>query len=253
MKRWLMVLAVLLTAFSTARADVIEMTAKIRHSPYNKVFGNWTVKESLIGGHYALYARPSDRPCIMDGAMTAVICDKNWLHMSFLGQGSAFTPDETKERFRAMFEAVRFDQAIPLRYGGGTRRVILVSAYDCPNCKVLEQHIEQVASKLDATIYVFPTALNQGSAPAMQTATDLWCGNEAAQQWRSAMAGVAKPQARAVDAARCGLRLSQNSVALANAFNVKAVPVMIFESGDVVFNGATMPLAALTELLGGAR
>jgi protein-disulfide isomerase len=180
-----------------------------------------------------------------------VICDKDWLQLNPSGGGIPLTPIAGREKLHSLFQAVRVEEAISVQYGTGSHKVILLTAYDCPKCRTLERNLDHLARQLDVTIYTFPMALNLQAPVPMQTATDLWCRDDAKATWHSVMLGRTKPPTvRGFETARCGLKVAQNTAALAAAFGVRTVPTVILDSGRIVFDAASMPLPALAHLLG---
>lgn len=83
------------------------------------------------------------------------------------------------------------DRLIKVQYGdGGGRRMIMFSAVDCPFCAKFEARAAKLASSMNTTFYVVPSALRPLSygavaLPSWRIATNIWCAKDNASAWLS--------------------------------------------------------------------
>ncbi len=87
--------------------------------------------------------------------------------------------------------AIDYPQLVPIRYGtGGARRILEISAVDCPSCQQFEQALASLVAtpgQLDTTFYLVPSALvptEDGGSAAWQTAAQVWCAESPGQAWQ---------------------------------------------------------------------
>jgi len=226
-------MAIALVAAGGVCAGPQEVTAKIKASPVGPVIGTWAVKDTLVQGVYSLQ-HPSGQfePYFTDEAVTMLKTNQGWQRL----QGGLLPPMNAAERQKvqaALFQWLKLDEAVVFRYGDGSRKVVLISAYDCPSCRAMERDMEQRAKSLNATIYLFPMALNYRDVRAMDIATALWCRPDAASAWRSVMLGGAAAP-RPTTRSNCGLRTAEYTRSLAAMLGSYGVPALFFEDGRVV-------------------
>ncbi len=229
-----MVLGVIaLIAATAATAGTAEVATKIKASPVGRVIGGWTVKETLVQGVYSLQ-HPSGQyePYFTDEAVTMLKTNQGWQRLESGGLQPPMSDAEKQKVQAALFQWLKLDAAMPFRYGTGARKVVLISAFDCPSCRALERDMESRAKSLNATIYLFPMALNYRDKRAMDAATALWCRPDAASAWRSVMKGSASPTQGTTG--NCGLRSAEYTRSLAAMLGSYGVPAFLFEDGRVV-------------------
>jgi hypothetical protein len=145
---------------------------------------------ALVHGVYRLEDRES-------GAFLALITERGDLRGDSGGwsrvakEGIAPLPDTEMAQLRAeVMRSVAWDRLIRIAYGdGGSRRLILFSAIDCPYCAKMEASLAQMAGGLNTTFYVLPTALapmdvgGRGERNWGQAAS-LWCATDPASAWK---------------------------------------------------------------------
>lgn len=222
---------------ASAHAGVDDVAKRIKASAVSNVLGNWTIRETLVRGWYSLH-HPSGQyePYIIDEKATMLRTNEGWQP---LGSNGLSKPLDAagEQRLRAAFvPAMRVENAIAYRFGNGTKKVALITAHDCPVCKMLEREITSAANTLDATVYVFPMSLNYRNAASMETATRLWCRPDAAATWRSVMSGGVSP--KMVPAAEplkggCGFRNASATRTLARMTGAVGTPALLFEDGSL--------------------
>ncbi|MBY0575892.1 MAG: thioredoxin fold domain-containing protein [Gallionellaceae bacterium] len=143
---------------------------------------------TLVRGIYKLTVKPSGQ------------------FMSYVNEGGTITGDykaweviaspprpmnssELAELRGEIIRSIDFDKLIKVKYGdGGGRKMVMFSAVDCPFCAKFEARAAKLASSMNTTFYVVPSALrplSYGSValPSWRTATSIWCAKDNASAW----------------------------------------------------------------------
>lgn len=245
-------LLVCLTAFfcaSVAQAQVFGVGAvhgRIASTPILGQLASWRVDDSLISGIYMLsHPSGSFEPYAINEAGSFLLSNQGWQRVSPANLGLPLSGVALQQLQAQLFGAVKTSEAITFTYGSGAKKVILISAFDCPSCRQLDAKLEALADKLNATIYLFPLALDFTNQRAMAVATTIWCDADPAGQWIKAMKG--KPVGGGQTTICSPMRRAEQSRRLARVFSTYGVPAMIFPDGRVV-RGAQSDAAILNSL-----
>jgi hypothetical protein len=239
----------LLTAASLAHAD-----AQSAADAYFRNLEKWhydvaaqaTVvarDDTLVQGIYRLENRASGRFIAMITERGDLKGDSNgWVIVG--SEGPISLTAEQRLLFRAeVMRNIRLDQLVPVRYGdGGGRSLILISAVNCPYCRLLEENLARVAGSLRTTFYVLPgsltpLALGDEGRRTWQQAANLGCSNDGGESWRAFWTTHATPTPSpgtcTPDAAAAERRFRNFGTVLASigAF-VKGTPALILEDGS---------------------
>ena len=231
----LLVSAALLGA--NAHAGVDDVARRIKASAVSNVLSNWMIRETLVRGWYALH-HPSGQfePYIIDENATMLRTNEGWQPLGNNGLSRALDA-AGEQRLRAAFvPAMRVENAIAYRFGNGMKQVALITAFDCPVCKMLEHEMASAANTLDATIYVFPMSLDFRNSAAMETAARLWCRPDAAATWRSVMVGGVSPKMVPPGqplSGGCAFRNATATRTLARMTGAAGTPTLMFEDGSL--------------------
>jgi len=144
---------------------------------------------------------------------------------------------------REVMRNVRWDGFIRVRYGnGGARRLILISAVNCPYCRNMEANLQRSEATLQTTFYVLPSSLTpldqdgEGQRTWRQ-AVALWCARDDGASWKKFWITRELP----VDSA-CPLdtaaaqKLFRNfgTVMASIGARVRGTPALIREDGGVI-------------------
>jgi hypothetical protein len=146
-----------------------------------------TAKPTLVHGIYALYSRGQWVAEINDSANLWVGGGQASIFAN--GRYRAMSGDEKAALRSEIARNVAWDQLIKLTYGdGGGRRLIELSAIDCPVCRKFETTTHEYAKSLNTTFYVVPSSLyqiSQGAAPVWRNVALIWCAKDRALAWKA--------------------------------------------------------------------
>jgi len=122
------------------------------------------------------------------------------------------------------FATLPFKDAILIKQGGGTRKLVVFGDPNCGYCKRLERDL--LALK-DVSIYTF---LYPILGPDSNTKSrDIWCAREPAKAWRNWMVdGTTPPKAMGP----CDSSALERNVALGTRARVNGTPALVFEDGS---------------------
>lgn len=133
----------------------------------------------------------------------------------------------TRERVESLhpltFENAPLQDAIAIKHGAGSRKLVLFADPNCNYCKKLEAELESVD---DVTIYTFVIPILGPDSNAK--ARNIWCNADRAKAWSSWMLkGAEPPRAECPDTSA----LTRN-VNLATRYKVSGTPTLFFEDGS---------------------
>lgn len=156
--------------------------------------------------------------------------------------GAPPRPMQAAEQAELRAELMRnIDRArlIKVTYGKGSEREILMfSAVDCPYCKRLEDGLQGLGDKVDATLYVLPASLQsaQGApSPAWQAATQIWCADDNGLAWKKFWSTRAVPPARNCEITPRSASLAETEVRdllIATGAKLGGYPTLVREDGN---------------------
>lgn len=180
-----------------------------------------------------------------------------------LSNGSQPRPlalDELADLRAEVVAAIDFDKLPKVSFGdGGTRRLVMFSAVDCPFCKGFEDNIKKHASGLNSTIYVVPSSLQkiaQGGLQQWQAVSRIWCADDAGAAWQTYWATHNLPQAKQCRFAdpRIAEMADQQlkDILLAVGVRIVGTPQTIREDGSVIVNKPNMDHAYVAATFGPA-
>jgi len=220
---------------AVAQALEVAKARLIRANPALTPLSDWNPRESLVRGVYTLHdPNGSYEPYGVDSGGRMLRTNRGWQPIDGGSLGEPLEGADLKAFHAKLYANLKVEEAIPLKFGSGAKRFVLLTALDCTTCKLLERNLNKVASKLSATIYVYPMALDYTNVQRMNTVTSLWCGPSPERGWREAMAqpGVPLPAAGGRSDS-CGVRTAQHSRALARLFGSYGVPALISDDGSI--------------------
>jgi len=156
-------------------------------------------------------------------------------HKSIVDQslGRTLTEPELQALKKDMF--ARFDRksAITLKYGKGTKEVILWSAIDCPVCVKLDAQMERLGD--DVTVYLVPTALSP-SADKQELVRRIYCASSPEQAWHAWMKSGTIPPVVKKDCGKdydfgAGFALAMKGV----GYGVYGTPTIFYADGSSAY------------------
>lgn len=157
------------------------------------------IKPTVIRGVYGLYTdgqtRGMPRAFINFHAESDYVGNTKTGYYSF--RTSALGQNLPADRAQALYTDMvnSFDLAtLPqLRFGNGTRKVLLFTAQDCPACRELDEVIARAAKQLDVTIYVVPTALDYSAKSTQEALRAVLCAADKSGAWMKYLKGQRLP------------------------------------------------------------
>ncbi|MBI4938089.1 MAG: DsbC family protein [Nitrosomonadales bacterium] len=128
-----------------------------------------------------------------------------------------------KKLFAVNLGELPLDLAIKSVKGNGKRKLVVFSDANCSYCKSLEK---ELAGLTNATVYLFPISLLNGSE---EKARAVWCSPDRLKAWEDMMQrGVAPTPGKSCDTSA----LTEFSL-LAKKRRINITPALIFEDGVI--------------------
>ena len=124
------------------------------------------------------------------------------------------------------FAALPLKDAIVVKQGNGSRKLVVFADPNCGYCKKFETDLQKVK---DVTVYTFLYPILGGDSP--EKARNIWCAKDSATAWRDWMIRATAP-ARSMG--ECDTGALQRNVALAKKHRVNGTPAVVFEDGKRV-------------------
>lgn len=151
--------------------------------------------------------------------------------------------DLTQERVDQLgaiaFKDLPLQNAIPVVYGKGTRKMAAFEDPNCPYCKRLDKEMTQLD---DVTIYTFLIPIL--GPDSVTKAHQIWCNKDRSGSWTGWMLDGKAPSG----AGDCDTSALQANLALAQKLNITATPTLFFADGKRVVGA--VPLDKIEPLLG---
>ena len=141
------------------------------------------------------------------------------------------------------FATLPLKDAIAIKQGNGSRKLVVFADPNCGYCKRLERDL--VALK-DVTIYNFLYPILGPDSTAKSK--DIWCAKDAARVWRDWMVeGIAPPKVTA----KCDTAAIDRNIELGRKYRVQGTPALVFEDGTR--RPGALPAAEVEKLLAAAK
>lgn len=179
-----------------AQADSSTLLSRLQTTLVQKPVA---LKPTLVPGFLGvLYPGDTSAEVFVDEAGTIIGSNATgYAYLTGAKKGAKLDDQDAKALFYRMLKGIPKDKLITYRFGSGQRKVILITAYDCPACRKLEAAIQENRAKLNATIYIVPTALAYGFDPqAPDKIQSLLCASDPAKAWFSVMQNGKLPVSR---------------------------------------------------------
>ena len=137
------------------------------------------------------------------------------------------------------FAALPLKDAIVVKQGNGSRKLVVFADPNCGYCKKFERDLLQVK---DVTVYtyLYPILGNDST----DKSRNIWCAKDSSKAWRDWMIDGVVP---ARGAGECDAAVLQRNVELGRKHRVNGTPALVFEDGKRV--PGVMPLQALERQL----
>lgn len=236
MQRLVLALGVLLSVAQATFAGEREVLNGIRGQVAEKPMA---ARETLIPGIYGLYFPGTDQqgPRAFTDQKLSVLGNSatGYAHLSGPRRGQDLSPGESQALYQEMLANLPRARFPTYVFGKGSREVLLFTAYDCPNCRQLEQVFLKQAKSLNVTVYLVPMALRYDHDPQAKTLLKgVLCAPDKAAAWNQ----LILQRQGATDAA-CDAR-SEDYAYLARSFPVK-LPLSVPTAVTLV-DGKVYPL-----------
>ena len=124
------------------------------------------------------------------------------------------------------FASLPLKDAIVVKQGAGTRKLVVFADPNCGYCKRFERDLLTVK---DVTVYTFlyPILGNDST----DKSRNIWCAKDANKAWRDWMVEGVTPAKGGAD---CDASVLQRNVALGRKHRVTGTPALVFEDGKRV-------------------
>jgi hypothetical protein len=191
---------------------------------------NWNATYNSLLPDYVLWNFPTNipRPSLVRKDFKV----KDFQPISNMQFGNFFSKNDLAKERAGQFEKMDKSQLITVKYGNGKKQILVISALDCPTCKMLERNLMQKEKQLNATIYYIPVKLDTSDDPVL---TKLFCADgDKGAAWIAYWRKNVIPQKTAPG---CTFSAKDGN-ALWNFFgrintngNVTGTPTLVFEDG----------------------
>ena len=153
---------------------------------------------------------------------------------SYLIEGSVFDTrnkvDLTKARTDKLtaidFGSLPLKDAMVIKQGNGSRRMVVFADPNCGYCKRIERDL--VAVK-DVTVYTFLIPIL--GADSVTKSRDIWCAKDSQASWRNWMIDGATPQK---SIGKCDTAALERNLELSRKYKITGTPAVVFEDGTRV-------------------
>lgn len=147
------------------------------------------------------------------------------------------TEAREKELYAVNLDTLPLSQAIKSVRGNGQRKLVIFSDPNCSYCKSLEK---EMANLTNATVYIFPIPILNGSEEKIRA---VWCSPDRLKAWEDMMLkGVAPASEK-----KCDTAVLTEFSQLAKIRRISTTPTLIFEDGFM--KPGWMPLDLLEKQL----
>lgn len=189
----------------------VDNVLSVGPSPVN---GLWEVGVEKAGQRWPLYIDFS-KEYVIAGQIIQLSTNKNLTGKRMLSMN------------RVDVSQIPLDGAIVVGRKDAKRRIVVFDDPNCPHCAKLHQTSKEIVAKHpDVVFYVKPFPRN-GDAPTYEMALSIVClGTE--QALEDAFAGKPLPKGE------CGSQAVKETSQVAQRFNIRSTPTMVFPDGRVV-------------------
>jgi len=213
-------------------AGLPEAQSNLANQPYLVINGT-LLPSAVLPGYYGLAGTDPTNPLKglgigINEASTVMYGGHGPVHMT---PGTpALTPEERLQWRAAVMRSLDTSKLITYRYGAGERKLLLVTAFDCPYCIALEKRLSKLAPKLNATIIMVPM-VQAPNASSMAMYNAIACSADPAAEWRKVMLTRKFPTKSLPE---CGAPSVADTVIAAAALGELGTPALIREDGKTV-------------------
>ena len=135
------------------------------------------------------------------------------------------TEERVEKLMEVDFSKLNTQNAIPIVYGKGTRKMAVFEDPNCGYCKHFEKDVAQIA---DVTMYVFVVPiLGQNS---QEKSKQIWCAKDRSKVWTDWMQHNVAPTGDG----KCDTKALDENIAFIRQHRITGTPTMVFPDGSRV-------------------
>jgi hypothetical protein len=146
--------------------------------------------ESPIEG-FVLIGNPNDAgefPILISADAELLFMAKKWAKLEKKGLRYLAAPEDLALRSK-LIAKLKTSRLASYKFGDGSKKVFLFSAFDCPVCRGLQTELLKKNPALDTTVYVLHSNLRANDSAAFATAGALWCATDPKNSWEVLTSG----------------------------------------------------------------
>lgn len=147
------------------------------------------------------------------------------------------TAENDIKEAKLILSKLPYKESFSVKYGKGTRNMVIFSDPDCPSCKALEKNINNdlLQNNADVTIHYFMNPLTTIHLNAMERAKNIWCSKEPSKAWINYLINDKLPSELN---SSCANPVEKNKN-LAISLGINSTPTIMFDNGIVTHNVLT--------------
>ena len=187
---------------NTAKGNLVATMKRAGAALPNLDAAGTIVVPAPVKGLYGIYS--ADRRLITltneAGTITGIGTDLSTVGIE-PGKPRRMTPAQVTALRAEVMANIEYDKLIKVTYGnGGGRRILMLSALDCPGCTMLEKELHKAAPVMNTTFYITAGSLSRstdGGLPFLEKVARIRCDNNPGQAWQTYWAKRSVPPVRA--------------------------------------------------------
>lgn len=131
-----------------------------------------------------------------------------------------------------LIKNVKTDWMVNAGYGTGGKNIIVISAPNCPLCKIMEADMSKAGNSIPASIYIVPTLLGKGSAGFRNA---VMCSQDPDSAWKNSFKSSAYQTSNSdCEKSRWAEIVIDNTFPSVNGYIRVSTPSIILPNGTVI-------------------
>lgn len=223
------------SASASMFANLARLGIDIGHKSANVV-----PSPTLVRGMYVLDTRQGEFVGFINESGTLFGDFRGFQVVPPNGPARVIDPNELVELRTEVMKNIEYDKLIRISSGdGGGRRLLLLSAVDCPSCKPFEAILNKSLRSTPSTIYVSPSSIQaiENSPREWDMVARLWCAPDNGRAWQTYWQTRAVPAARpCAITANSAMTSTRHLLSILKGAGIKipGTPTLIREDGMVI-------------------